>query len=237
MKADAPKPPHRKSKDPQATDRLMRETLYRRLCALITDGTYKPGDHMTERELCERFDASRPSIRETLRQLEAEGLLDIHPNRGAVVRKLTVETMLELWEVRLALETLIAERFARHGLPEQIDRFEEAIRDLDAALRAKKRTPIKTAKSAMFEAFAAGANNGILAAYIRQINVRLSFLWSSSLMIPGRPAESIDELQVLLRAIRSRNPEAARAAVFLYNEHAKAIAMYGFRAFEEQKGA
>ena len=52
-----------KSQDGRAKDPLMREDLSRQLCALITDGTYKPGDRITERELCERLDASRPSIR------------------------------------------------------------------------------------------------------------------------------------------------------------------------------
>ncbi len=218
-------------------DLLVRENLARQLCALITDGTYKPGDHITERELCERLEASRPSIRETLRQLEAEGLLDIYPNRGAVVRKLSMETVLHLWEVRLALETVAAERFARHGRPEQIERFDDAIRQMDAALRDRDRRKIKTAKSEMFEAFAAGAHNDLLAAYIRQINVRLSFLWSSSLMVEGRPAESIDEMRALLAAIRNHNPDAARAAVVLYNEHAKAIAIYAMRVLEGQKEA
>jgi DNA-binding GntR family transcriptional regulator len=226
-----------KNQDGRARDHLVREDLSRHLCALITDGTYKPGDHITERELCDRLTASRPSIRETLRQLAAEGLLDIYPNRGAVVRKLSKDTVLQLWEVRLALETLAAERFARHGLPEQTERFNGAIRNMDAALRLRDRKKIKTAKSEMFEAFAAGANNDSLAAYIRQMNVRLSFLWSSSLMVEGRPAESIDELQALLAAIRNRSPDAARAAVILHNEHAKAIAMYALKLLEEQKEA
>lgn len=226
-----------KNQDGRSKDRLMREDLSRQLCALITDGTYKPGDRITERELCERLKASRPSIRETLRQLEAEGLLDIYPNRGAVVRKLSTETVLNLWEVRQALEAVAAERFARHGSPEQVDRFDDAIRQMDAALRARDRKKIKLAKSEMFEAFAAGAHNDMLAPYIRQINVRLSFLWSSSLMVAGRPAESIEEMRALLSAIRNRSPDAARAAVTLYNEHAKAIAMYALKVFEQQKEA
>src|SRR3974390_2861435 len=125
-----------RSQDRRIKDRLLREDLSRQLCALITDGTYRPGDHMTERELCDRLKASRPSIRETLRQLEAEGLVDIYPNRGAVVRKLSRDTFLQLWEVRQALEMLAAERFARSGQPEQIERFSAAIRRMDEALRS-----------------------------------------------------------------------------------------------------
>ncbi|MFM9970902.1 MAG: GntR family transcriptional regulator [Burkholderiales bacterium] len=213
----------------------VRAQLAQRLRSFITDGTYRPGDRMTERELCERLRVSRPSVREALRQLEAEGLIDILPNRGPVVREISAADVLELWEVRVALETLIARRFAVHGTEKQIDALEQAIHDFDAALRSQDVGVIKTTKTEFFEAFAAGANNSMLAAYFRQVNVRLSFLWSSSLMFPGRPAESIGEFISLLGAIRSRSADASQAAIVLHNEHARAIAMYGQRVFEESR--
>jgi DNA-binding GntR family transcriptional regulator len=225
-----------KRQERMAKDKLVRGELVRRLCSLITDGTYKPGDRMTERELCAQLSVSRPSVRETLRQLEAEGLVDIFPNRGAVVRKLDLADVLQLWETRLALEMLAAERFAREGSAAAIGRFEAAIDQMDAALRSRVRKRIKIAKLELFEAFAAGAGNVPLARYMRQINVRLSFLWSSSLLVEGRPAESIDEMRALLAAFRNRNPEAARAAVVLHNEHAKAIAIYALKLLRVEDG-
>ena len=198
----------------------VRAQLARRLRALITEGTFKPGDRLIERELCERLQVSRPSIRETLRQLEAEGLIDIIPNRGPLVRMIDATEVLELWEVRLAMECLIARRFALHGSSGDADDLERRI---------------KAAKNAFYESFASGAHNEALAAYFRQLTVRLSFLWTSSLMIPGRPAESIGEQLAMLAAIRARNPEAAHAAVVLHNEHAKAIAMHGLRLFEQSR--
>lgn len=206
-------------------DRLVRESLPRQLCALITNGTYKPGDHMTERELCERLAASRPSIRETLRQLEAQGLVDIFPNRGAVVRRLSKDDFLQLWEVRQVLEMLAAERFARSAKPELIKRLDAAINRMDAALKSREPKKIKTAMAMMFEAFMAGAESDLLSDYVRQINVRLSFLWSSSLRFEGRPKESVSELRTLLEAIKAGNVDAARAAIVLYDEHAKSFAL------------
>jgi DNA-binding GntR family transcriptional regulator len=94
---------------------------------------------------------------------------------------------------------------------------------------------IKSAKAALFESLAAGANSEILTSYFRQVNARLSFLWSSSLMFPGRPAESINELFALLTAIRNRNAAAAEAAMLLHIEHGKAIGIYGLRVFEESR--
>jgi DNA-binding GntR family transcriptional regulator len=196
------------------------------------DGVLKPGDNLVERELCEMLEVSRPSLREALRQLEAEGLIDIIPHRGPMVRRIDRTSFLELWEVRLALEPLVARRFAMHGTPEQIDALERAIREMDKALRFKNVAAIKKAKRQVAEAFTAGANNDVLAAYIDQINARLSFLWSSSLMFPGRPVESISELDALVAAIRARNPDAAQAANVLHNENAKAIALHALEQFE-----
>jgi DNA-binding GntR family transcriptional regulator len=102
-------------------------------------------------------------------------------------------------------------------------------------LKSEDVTFIKASKAALFEALAAGANSTHLTAYFRQVNARLSFLWSSSLMFPGRPAESISELFALLMAIRNRNAAAAEAAMLLHVEHGKAIGMYGLRVFEESR--
>lgn len=213
----------------------VRAQLAGTLRRLITDGHYRAGDRMTERELCDRLGVSRPSIREAMRQLEAEGLVDIVPNRGPVVKVIGVQEVLELWEIRIALETLVASRFALHGTPEQIDELEKAIGDFDAALRSEDTIFIKSAKTSLFEALAAGANNPVLASYCRQVNARLSFLWSSSLMFPGRPAESISELSALLAAIKGRNAAAAEAAMLLHVERGKAIGMYGLRVFEQSR--
>jgi DNA-binding GntR family transcriptional regulator len=220
---------------PAASATPVRAQLAHQLRALITEGVYKPGDRLIERELCERLKVSRPSIRETLRQLEAEGLIDIIPNRGPMVRTIDAAEVLELWEVRLALECLIARRCAIHASDAEIDDLEQKIHLLEAALKSGDRARVKTTKNAFFEAFAACAHNEALAGYFRQLTVRLSFLWSSSLMFPGRPAESIGEQLAMLAAMRARNPDAAHAAVVLYNEHAKGIAMYGLRVFEESR--
>src|SRR5690606_12510981 len=134
--------------------------------------------------------------------------------------------LLQLWEVRLSLETLAVERFARHGTAEQIARLEQAIDSMEHALQTGNVPQIKWSKNEIYEALCAGSQNDVLTSYIEKLNVRLSFRWSTSIGIPGRPAESIGELRVLVQAIRSHNPDTARAAIMLHSEHAKAIAMY-----------
>src|SRR5258708_16906644 len=155
---------------------------------------------MTERALCERLGVSRPSVREALRQLEAEGLIDILPNRGPVVRMVSVSDVLELWEVRTALETLIARRFATQATERQIQDLDKAIRDFDAALRSKDTGFIKSTKTALYEAFAAGANSAILTPDFPQRNTPLRILCSSPVVLPRPPPPNLRDPFSLLTA-------------------------------------
>jgi len=70
----------------------------------ITAGEFEPGTQLRQDELAERFGTSRIPVREALRQLEAEGYVTILPNRGAVVSELSVDEVIELLEIRIALE-------------------------------------------------------------------------------------------------------------------------------------
>lgn len=78
----------------------VREALRRAIIA----GEFEPGFQLRQEELAERFGTSRIPVREALRQLESEGFVTILPNRGAVVSDLSVDEVMELLEVRIALE-------------------------------------------------------------------------------------------------------------------------------------
>jgi DNA-binding GntR family transcriptional regulator len=205
----------------------VRSLLVSKLRTAFTEGMFKPGERLVERDLCERLVVSRPSLREALRQLEAEGLVDIIPNRGPVVRVIDRAEMLQLWDLRLVMGGLAARRFAEHATPAAIADFEHSIDTHEAALAARDPAAIKSSKSGVFEALAAGAKNRPLFEAFSQINARLSFLWASSLTMPGRPRESIGELRTMLTAIRHANPEVAHAAFVVYSEHSKNSALHG----------
>lgn len=210
---------------------LLRLQLVARLRDAVTEGKYLPGDKLTERELCARFRVSRPSMREALRQLEAEGLIHILPHRGPVVRSVDRAQYDELHELRVSLEVLAAKRFALHGSPAEMDRLGERIEAFDLALGSRNVARIRQAKHALYEAFLAGAHNDSLASFIANVNARLGFLWSSSLHHPGRREESVGEYRRLLHAIRERDPEAAQAAVVLHNQRVRTIGLMALERF------
>ncbi|MFI8770558.1 GntR family transcriptional regulator [Gordonia sp. NPDC062954] len=91
----------------------------------IIDGTYGPGARLGEVEIAELTEASRTPVREALRQLEMEGLVEVLPHRGARVCAWTAEDLEEIYDLRMTLEAMAAERAASRIAGKDIDRLEE----------------------------------------------------------------------------------------------------------------
>src|SRR5690606_12099784 len=99
-------------------------------------GEFAPGERMYELELSEKLKVSRTPIREALKSLAGEGLLDHVPNRGYYVRAYSVDDIVEAYEIRAALEGLAARRAAQLGLAaEQRAIIEKALEDGEAFLK------------------------------------------------------------------------------------------------------
>lgn len=88
------------------------ESLLEDLREAILTGRYAPGAHLVQDDLAEAFGVSRIPLREALRRLEGEGLVVISPNRGAVVRALAPKDVVDLYDLRITLESLAARRAA-----------------------------------------------------------------------------------------------------------------------------
>jgi DNA-binding GntR family transcriptional regulator len=94
---------------PIKTRRSLHEELLNGVRDLIFDGKLRPGDKIPERALCEHFKVSRTPLRESLKALAAEGLVQLVPNRGAIVALITEKEIDELFPILGALEALAGE--------------------------------------------------------------------------------------------------------------------------------
>jgi DNA-binding GntR family transcriptional regulator len=89
----------------------------------IIDGTYHPGQRLTEQSFADEFEASRTPVREAIRLLASEGYVVFRPNSGTVVRSWSVAELLEIFRLRARLEADICGNAALHINAEQIDRL------------------------------------------------------------------------------------------------------------------
>lgn len=89
------------------------ERVYRQLLEAIVSGRIAPGAHLVEQALADQMGVSRISLREAVRRLAGDGLVEIRPNRGAFTRRFDAEEIEEIFQLRAALEGIASERAAR----------------------------------------------------------------------------------------------------------------------------
>ncbi|HET6152789.1 MAG TPA: GntR family transcriptional regulator [Marmoricola sp.] len=107
---------------------------YEQIRQAIVEGVYAPGQRLIEQRIAEELELSRTPVREALHRLVAEGLVQSEPNRGAVVRALSVEDIADIYGLRARLEGYAAELAAQRAGEEDIAAIDEGITAFAAAL-------------------------------------------------------------------------------------------------------
>jgi len=115
------KPSSRKSANERPETEKVPTVVIKKIREAILDEVFKPGDHLVEVELAEKFEVSRSPVREALLALEKEGTVILSPYKGAIVKPLSVAEVLELAQLRLALISLALKPAHRHLSPADFD--------------------------------------------------------------------------------------------------------------------
>ncbi len=203
----------------------LREAVVARLREAIISGQLKPGDRLIEAQIAKSLKVSRPSLREAMRQIEAEGLIEIVPNAGPVVKKHTLDEIRQIRDLRVPIESMCARYFALHASEDAISRLESAVDQVEMALAKADVAEIVRAKQLYYGALTDGCGSAIIGKYLLQFVAMTSYRWGSSLGKPGRPAESVFEMRRLIEAIRARDPERAAAESETLARHAASVGL------------
>ena len=203
----------------------LRAAVEEKIRQAIISGVFAPGQRLVERQLCEAIGVGRTSIREALRQLEAEGLIINYPHRGPVVSGITREEAEQLYQVRALLESLAGEQFALNGTDEDIRNLEAAVAEFEKVARRKDRSAIIEAKTKFYGLLMEGSGNMFVRQMLTLLHNRVTLLRITSMMQPGRLSESVLEIKEILAAIKDRDGPRAAAACKRHIELAARVAL------------
>ena len=179
----------------------------------ILRGEYLPGERLVEAQLMERLAASRFTVRAALQDLSAEGLVEMQRNRGAQVRKVSLAEAVEITEVRMVVEGLVAARAAERAGAGQAAELEEIRALMRAAVEAgefRAYSDLNQRLHALIRRIAGHGTADRIVETLRGQLVRHQFMLS---LLPGRPQVSLPQHERIITAIRERDPEAAESAM------------------------
>jgi GntR family transcriptional regulator, trigonelline degradation regulator len=178
----------------------------------ILSGRFRLGERLIEKDLCDLTGASRTSVREALRQLETEGLVELVPNKGPIVASIDPRQARSVYQVRRALESLAGSLFAANASTGQMRRLETAVADLAEAYKAGAIEDILQKKEVFYAVLLEGGGNDIIPSLLRMMHARISLLRRVSLGQPKRLVASIKEIRAILKAVKARDPDATAKA-------------------------
>lgn len=182
----------------------------------IIKGVLPAGARIVERKLSAELDVSRTPIREALKLLQADSLIEISRNKGAQVKTYSAQQTLELFDVIASLESLAAERLAERITEDQLDMLEQLHADMLSQYRAGESEAYFDINSKIHDAILAACGNLVLQQMHTKMMARARRGRFMAIMDPDRLTTAVKEHEQLMTAFRTQNSEAARQ---VWREH------------------
>jgi DNA-binding GntR family transcriptional regulator len=190
----------------------------------ILSGRYLPGERLVEDRLSDELGISRVPVREALRQLAGDGLVEVRPNRGAVVAEFSVDAARDLIEVRATLEGLNARLAARHHRPDTIEELRVVLDAGNAAAHKGRVDDLVRLNGAFHDKLAEAGRNSVLWDIMRTLRGRTELVfarqtasraeqdWAEHAHILAAVIDGDEELAALLAARHVHQAGAAALA-------------------------
>ena len=200
---------------PPARDGVARggASVYLKLREAIVDGRFQPNERLVEADLERAFGAGRTAIRAALVRLDQEGLVERQPNRGARVRLVSDREALEIEEVRVALEQVLARHAATRITRTDVDDLRRILEDMTARVEAGDPLGYSELNAQFHERIWAIADQGVAATLVANLKSQSIRFQYRTILQPGRPDRSLREHRVIVEALASGDPGASEAAM------------------------
>ncbi len=188
----------------------IRDVVYEKLKEAILSGSFDSGEHLVESDLAARLRVSRTPVREALRRLESEGILEARLRQGLVVKQHTPDQIREIYLIREALESLAAAYAARNATQEDLAELERLVVEMEAVADdpASRPAEIFEAHRRFSEALNRSSHMPTLVGMIESLRGQVSRFRRVSLRGAERQAQARQEHRQLLEALKKRDEEA-----------------------------
>jgi DNA-binding GntR family transcriptional regulator len=204
--------------------RPLADSAYERLLHAIVDGTLFPGARLSERGLAAALGISAQPVREALRRLEGEGMVETRPRSGSFVAALDTSRLVEMGRIRAVLEGAAADLAARHASDDDLIRLEQRLQAMrDATARADAAT-LRLANEAFHTTLHAISDNPFLIRGLQALRAYDHIGRARVLATDDQPRQALAEHADILAAIVARDPDTAEQRMRAHTLRSLAVA-------------
>lgn len=205
--------------------KTLRELTLDKVRDAILNQYYKPGQRLIERSMCEELGVSRTVVREVLRHLETEGLVQSIPQQGPIVAVIDADTTRQIYELRSLLEGHAAAGCAEKWRDEDVVVMKAALLSIEAAFKRKDYQGVMEATTSFYRTMFHAAGDTMAWDIVNSLNARINRLRLITISSENRGARAPSEMHTLLAAIERRDAKAAGRAASEHVKTAQHIAM------------
>jgi len=181
--------------------------VYEQIYEAILSGRFEPGEHLVLEDLAEELGTSRTPLREAIRRLQTEGLVDITPHRGAIVADLSVQELIELYHIRAVLDGLAARLAAENLTDNNLVELQNILSETQQELDPLNPVDFDEFNRNFHEIIYQGAEAPLLYEMVVNLYIKTGRHRHLSLRSPGRTQQVLDEHHNILQALMARDPD------------------------------
>ena len=208
----------------------LHEQVAHRLRHMLVENRIPPGAKLNERELSDELNVSRTPLREAIKMLAAEGLVELLPNRGAIAVELAEADVLNTFEVMAGLEAQSGELAAQRITDAELAEIKAMHYEMLAAYTRRDLPAYYRLNAAIHSAINLAAKNPVLALTYNQVNARLQALRFRSNQDGDKWKAAVTEHEQMITALTARNAVAMRAVLMSHLNNKRDVVIEQLRA-------
>ncbi len=194
-------------------NRPIKEVVYESLKKTLIESKIPIGERFIEKEYSDRLNISRTPVRESLKQLEAEGLVKYVPKVGVVVNRITRNDVIEIYKIRSSLEFLVATEAMKHIKDSDIDRIYKLLDETEAANKEDNIEKVIYLFSVFNTEFYKLSQTKILPTMISNLNNYLHRFRTISIEDKDRREKAIAEHRSIIKAIVNKDRDLVEVLI------------------------
>jgi DNA-binding GntR family transcriptional regulator len=191
----------------------LRDAAYGEIKHRITTCAFKPGEYLNEAWLSAMLGIGRTPVHQAIDRLMLEGMVDVMPRKGVIVKPVSLDEIMQIIEVRLLNESYCVRLAAERADDDEIRHLADVIARADQWMRMRNSEQMMLLDREFHGALARSSKNIVLGDLLGKLHDRSLRFWFLSLTAPGHHASVQEQHLAILKAIRARDPDAAERAM------------------------